>query len=79
MTLYVYICKPNDSSHVPSCKYAEYFDRECSDLKRNYYKCLNYYRNNLCDVIRIDMVHARKDYKNVVRKKKFVYDRSKTH
>ncbi|XP_052767943.1 uncharacterized protein LOC128208423 [Mya arenaria] len=71
------ICKKNDNSKENVCKDAEYFDSDCFDLKRNYYKCLNYYRNNPCDVTRIDMVHARRDYKNEV-KKKFVFYKSQT-
>ena len=37
------------------------FKSKCKDLKERYYKCLNTgtYRNNTCDVNRVEMVRAR--------------------
>ena len=43
-----------------------------------YCRCLNYYRSNPCDETRVDMVQT-SSYTNTVRKKKYVYDKKKTH
>ena len=55
-----------------------YFDIEYKQLKRNYYLCLNCYRNNDCNDTRIAMIHARSEYKSTLRKKKFVYYKNET-
>jgi hypothetical protein len=57
----------------------EFFDGECKNLKQNYYRCLNMFRNYSCDENRVAMVKARGEYKKLVRKKKFLYvkDQSK--
>ena len=60
-------------------KDACYFDDECKKLKHDYYDNLNLYRNNPCEATRVDMVHARSNYKNTLRKKKYIYDSSQSH
>ena len=55
-----------------------YFDNDCKNLKKSYYRCLNIYRNYTCDENRVAMVKARSEYKNTVRKKKFIYDKDQS-
>jgi len=58
-------------------KNEQFFDNECKDLKTIFYKTLNIFRKQPRDEHRINMITARSQYKNTVRKKKFIVDKNK--
>ena len=53
------------------------FDNTCSDKRKIFYRCLNTFRKNKSDENRRNMVKARTEYKNTVRKN-FESDRQKS-
>ena len=54
------------------------FDRTCSDKRKTFYRCLNIFRKNKNDENRSNMVNARTEYKNTVRKFNFERDKQKS-
>jgi hypothetical protein len=56
-----------------------YFDGESKNLKQNYNRCLNMFRNYSCNKNKVAMVKARDEYKKqTVRKNKFLYDKDQS-
>ena len=54
------------------------FDRTCSDKRKIFYRFLNTFRKNKNDENRVNMVRARTEYKNAVRKFNLERDRQKS-
>lgn len=55
-----------------------WFDEECQALRDSFYKKLNIYRNNKNNTNEKNMIKARSDFKNMIRKKRYIYDKSQT-
>jgi hypothetical protein len=54
-----------------------WYDNECVEKKNEFLNLLNRYRNDQCDLNRINMLQARSIYKSTVRKCRFNYDKEK--
>jgi len=52
----------------------DWYTPDCDDKRRMFYRALNLYRCDRSENSRINMVHRRSEYKNCIRKAKFMYD-----
>ena len=70
----------NGFSHQNSTKSPNnpWFDAECQILRDRFYTKLNIYRENKSDVNAKNMINARSNFKNLIRKKRYIYDNAKT-
>ena len=70
----------NGFSHQNSTKSPNnpWFDEECQILRDRFYTKLNIYRENKSDVNAKKMINAQSNFKNLMRKKRYIYDKAKT-
>ena len=68
----------NDNSSFTYKNDAPWFNDVCHDKRFYFYEMLNKYRENKTNNNRINMIQARSDYKNVLRKARYEYDKQKT-
>lgn len=52
--------------------------RRMSSIARSLYRELNRYRENKSNITEKNMINARSNFKNLIRKKRYMYDKSKT-
>lgn len=62
----------NNKKHNP------WYNRECEQAKYVFLNNLNIFRQNKCDMTRINLVKSRSDYKSTLRTSKFNYDKYNT-
>ena len=55
-----------------------WFDEECQTLRNRFYRELNKYRGDKNDITETQMINARSNFKNIIRKKRYAYEKSKT-
>ena len=55
-----------------------WYDDDCKSKRKDFYKNLNFYRNDKCEENRISMTAARSRYKCAIRSNKFKYDKMRT-
>ena len=55
-----------------------WFDEECQALRDRFYRELNTYRECKNNISERNMINARSNLKNLIRKKRYIYDKSKT-
>ena len=55
-----------------------WFDEDCKSKRKEFYKCLNGYRNDKCEENRKRMTETRSDYKCTIRNSKYRYDKKRT-
>ena len=55
-----------------------WFDEECQIYRERFYTKLSIYRENKSDVNTKNMVNARSNFKTLIRKKRYMYDKAKT-
>ena len=78
--LYKETCKPPNISEQ-SCankQEAPWFDERCTEKKYYFMRMLDRYRLSKNDVNRIGLVKARSEYKAILRKCRYEYDRERT-
>ena len=68
----------NDNSSFTYKNDAPWFKDVCHDKRFYFYEMLNKYRENKTNNNRINMIQARSDYKNILRKARYEYDKQKT-
>ena len=55
-----------------------WFDEECQILREPFYRALNNYRECKNNINERNMINARSNFKKIIRKKRYNYDKSKT-
>ena len=55
-----------------------WYDDDCKSKRKDFYKNLNFYRNDKCEENRTSMTAARSRYKCAIRSNKFKYDKMRT-
>ena len=55
-----------------------WFDEECQTLRNRFYRELNKYRGDKNDITETQMINVRSNFKNIIRKKRYAYEKSKT-
>lgn len=71
--------KPDNKHKAKSYQSQPWFDDECRGKRNEFYKNLNFYRNDKCEANRKSMSESRTDYKCTIRKAKYVYDKDRTN
>lgn len=67
-----------DSEPLSNIRLNPWYNDECQERKKYFLQMLDKYRNLKNDENRINMVKARTNYKTIIRKYRYEYDREKT-
>lgn len=70
--------KQNDDIDLTTTSNSKWFTSECFDKRRTFYCKLNMYRRNNTEENRLNMIHARSQYKACLRKSRFNFDKCQT-
>ena len=72
--------KPNNFDNITSnnTNKQPWFDEECSEKRQIFYKALENFRANKNALNQRNLSEARKIFKNVIRRKRYAFDKSKT-